>query len=96
MTLRASGHRPASRGRYPIAYTIGETMTDTPTDLRYSPDHIWVRSTAGSTVVRVGTTDHAQEALGDIVSVTVPIRTDAAGYSTSTSNRPPSTNNSPL
>ncbi len=47
-------------------------MTDIPTDLRYSPDHMWVRSTPGSTVVRVGITDHAQEALGDIVSVTVP------------------------
>lgn len=47
-------------------------MTDIPTNLRYSPDHMWVRSAAGSTVVRVGITDHAQEALGDIISVTVP------------------------
>lgn len=31
-----------------------------------------LRSTPGSAVVRVGITDHAQEALGDIISVTVP------------------------
>ena len=51
-------------------------MTDIPTDLRYGADHMWASSTAGSTVVRVGITDHAQEALGDIISVTDPREDD--------------------
>ncbi|HEX5115534.1 MAG TPA: glycine cleavage system protein GcvH [Pseudonocardiaceae bacterium] len=46
-------------------------MTDIPDDLRYSPDHLWVRpGTAG--VVRVGVTDFAQDSLGDVVAVTLP------------------------
>ena len=41
-----------------------------PEDLRYTRDHEWVR--AEGDVVRVGVTDYAQEALGDIVFVTLP------------------------
>ncbi len=41
-----------------------------PTDLRYSSDHEWLR-TEGQTV-RVGITDYAQDALGDVVYVEVP------------------------
>ena len=41
-----------------------------PEDLQYTKDHEWVRS-QGETV-RVGVTDFAQEALGDIVFVTLP------------------------
>jgi glycine cleavage system H protein len=41
-----------------------------PEDLQYTKDHEWVR-TDGDTV-RVGVTDFAQEALGDIVFVTLP------------------------
>jgi glycine cleavage system H protein len=41
-----------------------------PEDLRYTPEHEWVKE-AGETV-RVGVTDFAQEALGDIVFVTLP------------------------
>ena len=48
----------------------------TPEDLRYTREHEWIRSSGGSgdggDVVRVGVTDHAQEALGDIVFVTLP------------------------
>lgn len=42
-----------------------------PEDLLYTPDHEWVRrGTDGSgQVVRVGITDYAQQALGDIVFV---------------------------
>ena len=36
-----------------------------PDDLRYSTDHEWVR-TEGE-LVRVGITDYAQDALGDVV-----------------------------
>ena len=41
-----------------------------PEDLHYTKDHEWVR-TEGDTV-RVGITDFAQDALGDIVFVTLP------------------------
>jgi glycine cleavage system H protein len=42
----------------------------TPEDLRYTREHEWIRS--GGDTLRVGVTDHAQEALGDIVFVTLP------------------------
>jgi glycine cleavage system H protein len=41
-----------------------------PEDLRYSPEHEWVR--VDGTRVRVGITDYAQDALGDIVFVDLP------------------------
>ena len=41
-----------------------------PEDLRYSTDHEWVRLD-GSTV-RVGITDYAQDALGDVVYIELP------------------------
>jgi glycine cleavage system H protein len=41
-----------------------------PEDLHYTKDHEWVRSEGES--MRVGITDFAQEALGDIVFVTLP------------------------
>jgi glycine cleavage system H protein len=41
-----------------------------PDGLRYSPEHEWVRQ-EGNTV-RIGITDYAQDALGDIVFVDLP------------------------
>jgi glycine cleavage system H protein len=41
-----------------------------PDDLRYSADHEWARDEEGR--LRVGITDYAQDALGDIVFVQVP------------------------
>jgi glycine cleavage system H protein len=41
-----------------------------PDDLRYTAEHEWVKVVDGA--VRIGITDHAQEALGDIVFVTLP------------------------
>jgi glycine cleavage system H protein len=41
-----------------------------PEDLRYSSDHEWVRRDGDD--VRVGITDYAQDALGDIVYVQLP------------------------
>lgn len=41
-----------------------------PEDLRYTKDHEWVR--AEGDTVRIGVTDYAQDALGDIVFVTLP------------------------
>jgi glycine cleavage system H protein len=43
---------------------------DIPDDLRYSTDHEWARAEEGR--VRVGITDYAQDALGDVVFVDVP------------------------
>lgn len=45
-----------------------------PEDLRYTKDHEWVRSESGDEgdVLRIGVTDYAQDALGDIVFVTLP------------------------
>ena len=47
----------------------------TPEDLKYTKDHEWVRADEGGGdggVVRIGITDYAQDALGDIVFVTLP------------------------
>ncbi|MGD0055051.1 MAG: glycine cleavage system protein GcvH [Acidimicrobiales bacterium] len=41
-----------------------------PDDLRYSNDHEWAR--VADNVVRVGITDYAQDALGDVVFVDLP------------------------
>jgi glycine cleavage system H protein len=41
-----------------------------PEDLKYTSEHEWVRE--GSSAVRVGITDFAQDALGDIVYVSLP------------------------
>ena len=46
-------------------------MSETPPDLHYTADHEWVRRT-GDDVVRVGITDFAQSALGDVVFVRLP------------------------
>jgi len=44
---------------------------NTPADLRYTESHEWVRKEADGTVT-VGITDHAQEALGDLVFIELP------------------------
>lgn len=46
-------------------------MSDVPTDLHYTADHEWVLRT-GADTVRVGITDFAQAALGDVVFVQLP------------------------
>jgi glycine cleavage system H protein len=43
-----------------------------PEDLRYSTEHEWVRRLDGGSRVRVGITDYAQDALGDVVYVDLP------------------------
>src|SRR3989344_339440 len=43
-------------------------MTDIPAGLRYAKSHEWARLEADGTVT-VGISDHAQEALGDVVFV---------------------------
>ena len=46
-------------------------MSDVPGDLHYTAEHEWVRRT-GPDSVRVGITDFAQSALGDVVFVQLP------------------------
>lgn len=44
----------------------------TPADLRYTKEHEWIKETDSAAVFRVGITDYAQDALGDIVYVVLP------------------------
>lgn len=43
-----------------------------PEDLRYSSEHEWARRLDDGSRVRVGITDYAQDALGDVVFVDLP------------------------
>ena len=46
-------------------------MSPTPTDRRYTKSHEWVRTLPDGSI-EVGITDHAQQALGDLVFVEAP------------------------
>ncbi|MEL7297929.1 MAG: glycine cleavage system protein GcvH [Pseudomonadota bacterium] len=46
-------------------------MSELPGDLKYTDEHEWLRIEEDGTVV-VGITEHAQEALGDLVYVELP------------------------
>lgn len=46
-------------------------MSNIPADLRYVDSHEWIRLEADGSVT-IGITDHAQEALGDVVYVELP------------------------
>ena len=47
-------------------------MAEVPADLKYTAEHEWVRIDDGGRTARVGITDYAQEALGDVVYVSLP------------------------
>ena len=47
-------------------------MSDIPSNLRYRDSHEWVRVVEDDGNVVVGISDHAQEALGDMVFVELP------------------------
>lgn len=47
-------------------------MSNIPAELSYTAEHEWVASTEQAGVVRVGITDFAQDALGDVVYAQVP------------------------
>ncbi|MDJ0318199.1 MULTISPECIES: glycine cleavage system protein GcvH [Arthrobacter] len=47
-------------------------MSSIPADLSYTAEHEWVMAPTADGVVRVGITDFAQDALGDVVYVQVP------------------------
>ena len=46
-------------------------MSELPSELKYASSHEWARLESDGTIV-VGITDHAQEALGDVVYVELP------------------------
>jgi glycine cleavage system H protein len=46
-------------------------MSEFPTELKYASSHEWARSESDGSVV-VGITDHAQDALGDVVYIELP------------------------
>lgn len=52
-----------------MPYDLG--MSNIPEDLNYTAEHEWVRVMDESTI-RFGITDYAQDALGDIVFVSLP------------------------
>ncbi len=47
-------------------------MSQIPDSLHYTKEHEWVAPTSNQSVLRVGITDFAQSALGDIVYVQLP------------------------
>ena len=47
-------------------------MSLIPQELQYTKEHEWVAATASGNVYRIGITDFAQEALGDIVYIQLP------------------------
>jgi glycine cleavage system H protein len=66
------------------------TAMNVPDNLRYSAEHEWVQQLDGGSKVRIGITDYAQDALGDVVFVDLPsvgakiAATDAVGELEST------------
>ena len=67
---------------------LASGVMNVPEDLRYSTDHEWAKVEDGN--VRVGITDYAQDALGDIVYIQLPevgakvVRGDSVGEVEST------------
>ncbi|WP_030013913.1 MULTISPECIES: glycine cleavage system protein GcvH [Micrococcales] len=47
-------------------------MSNVPTELSYTAEHEWISRPDGDGLVTVGITDHAQDALGDVVYVDLP------------------------
>lgn len=47
-------------------------MSDVPEELYYTAEHEWVSAPNADGVVRIGITDFAQDALGDVVYVDLP------------------------
>lgn len=48
-----------------------EITMSSPTNLKYTASHEWIKTEADGTIT-VGVTDHAQEALGDVVFLELP------------------------
>jgi glycine cleavage system H protein len=51
---------------------MGVRVSNIPSDLKFTKEHEWVAVTPTTNIYRVGITDYAQSALGDIVYVQLP------------------------
>ena len=70
-TSRVESHKKRRRGWRNLTRRSASgtcNMTNIPPDLKYSKTHEWLRSLPDGSI-EVGITDHAQEALGDLISV---------------------------
>ena len=47
-------------------------MSSIPADLQYTKEHEWIAATSNENILRIGITDYAQSALGDIVYIQLP------------------------
>jgi glycine cleavage system H protein len=56
---------------WPLTLVEDNVMSDIPAELRFAESHEWARLEADGTVT-VGISDHAQEALGDVVFIELP------------------------
>lgn len=52
-------------------------MSKVPAELKYTSEHEWVSALSADGTVRVGITDHAQDALGDVVYLDLPQEGDS-------------------
>ena len=68
LTWPPTGRRPPRGHRR--QRSVWSAPMNVPDELRYSSDHEWARTSGGR--VRVGITDYAQDALGDVVFVDLP------------------------
>jgi glycine cleavage system H protein len=71
MAPTSDGADEQGKGATPVT-TDEPTQGSYPPDLRYTAEHEWVGSADDEGAVRVGVTDYAQAALGDIVFVSLP------------------------
>jgi glycine cleavage system H protein len=68
--LATHGERSGRPARAIATGTLKEERVEFPEDLRYTKEHEWVRLDGQR--ARVGITDYAQDALGDVVYVDLP------------------------
>jgi glycine cleavage system H protein len=66
----SSGSAVGSAGVTSSGSAVGSALVNVPEDLRYSKDHEWARLEGSR--IRVGITDYAQDALGDVVFIELP------------------------
>ncbi len=63
--------QPARNHLAGVSAAVIISRVETPEDLRFTREHEWARDEGGG-LIRVGITDYAQDALGDVVYVDVP------------------------
>ena len=54
-----------------LVMTTSESAMNVPAELKYTESHEWIRAESDGTLT-IGITDHAQEALGDLVFIELP------------------------